>query len=75
MHANKSLIADARRRYNGKSAGQQAYLEQVIQAWLAACQLSRGPDQSRAAYWQRKAEYLANELEAMAGRKFAESVR
>jgi len=74
MRADKNLIADVRKHINGSSAGRVAYVESRIDSYLIACLLSRGGDEARSAHWHRKAIELRVELEAIAGRKFAETL-
>lgn len=74
MYIEKSLIDDARKRINGQSAGRVAYVDGLIEEWIVACKLSRGPDPNRSAHWQRRAKELRDMLEAIAGTKFAESI-
>lgn len=74
MHFDKKLVNEARGRVDGQSAGRVAYVDGLIADWIVACKLSRGGDPNRSAHWQRRSKDLRDELEAIAGRKFAETI-
>ena len=74
MFADRILITDVRKASQKRSLSNREYIDRRISEYINACDLSRGGDKQRSAYWEMEAQSIKRELSAIAGRKIREEV-
>ena len=74
MFADRILITDVRKTAQKRSLARREYIDRRIGEYINACDLSRGGDAKRSAYWEYQAASVKRELAAIAGRKIREEV-
>jgi hypothetical protein len=72
VYADAKLIDDARRSSRKASMSRREYIDGRIAFYRTACDLSRGGDPLRSAYWAAEALSVRRELLAIAGRTVKE---